>query len=173
MKKIKENNKLIPDDIRDIIEEELPFGWLEEKVNEVNDYVRFDWLFDAATKPKYEVHSILSLHARVRPTPKMEKYLTSICEKALELSTELYATPKWVSGGKMTLHAKPRVHKLLLTQEHKDKVFDPRNYIVDLTPNSNPFYDNIWIREEEYLDTYKKIFGDVIIPKRVPMGGIK
>ncbi len=151
--------KLIPDDIREIINSELPSYWLEEKSNKVNDYVNYGGIFDIGITPNHEVHSILRLnHHKVKPTPEMKEYLKSVYEKAINLSSTLYSKSQWVQGSGesndfRTLSVKPRVWKELVTQKHKDKIFDPRNYEVTIKAMDHPILDK--------LDIYKQIFGKV------------
>jgi hypothetical protein len=150
--------KLIPDDIRDIIEKELPSYWLREVSNKINDYVGFGGVFDIGITPNNEVHCILQFNPnKVKPTPKMKEYLKSVYEKAIELNESLYSKPQLIGGSGhyndyRTLSAKPRVWNKLVTQEHKEKVFNPKNYEVTL-------YENFHLRDRK--DVYNQIFGKV------------
>jgi hypothetical protein len=151
--------KLIPDDIREIITQELPSHWLVEESKKVNDYVKFGGIFDIGITPNREVHSILRLdNHKVDPTPEMREYLKSVYEKAIELSNTLYSKPQWVGSGEYNnyriLSVKPRVWKELVTPEHKDKVFDPRNYEVTIKATDHP-------RILDKINVYKQIFGKV------------
>lgn len=150
--------RLIPDGIRDIIVEELPSYWLREVSNKINDYVYFGNLFDIAIEPKHTVHSILGFNPNfVEPTPEMKVYLKSVYEKAFHLSCILYAKPQWVGGSDFnnnyrTLSVKPRVWNQLVTSEHKDKVFNPKNYEVTIAENCHLL---------EKKEVYEQIFGKV------------
>ena len=105
---------------------------------------------------KHEVHCILPFNPnKGKPTPKMREYLKSVYEKAIELNESLYSKPQLIGGsGKdyRTLSAKPRVWNKLVTQEHKDKVFNPKNYEVTL-------YENFHLWDKK--DVYNQIFGKV------------
>lgn len=150
--------KFIPDDIRELILKELPSYWLHEKSNKINDYVYFGGIFDVLIAPKHSVHFILPFNPhKVQPTPKMKEYLKSVYKKAIKLNSTLYAKPSLIGGSGFyndfrTLSVKPRVWDKLVTQEHKDKVFNPKNYEVTICPG----YHHI-----NKKDVYEQIFGKV------------
>jgi hypothetical protein len=150
--------KLIPDDIRQIIERELPSYWLREVSNKVNDYVDFGGIFDIAIEPKHSVHFILPFNPhKVKPTPEMREYLKSVYEKAFELNNSLYSKPQLIGGSGdyndyRTLSVKPRVWNRLVTQEHKDKVFNPKNYEVTISESCHLL---------EKREVYEQIFRNV------------
>jgi len=150
--------KLIPEDIREIIERELPTYWLREVSNKTNDYVDFGGIFDIAIEPKHNVHFILPFNPhKVKPTPEMKDYLKSVYDKAIELNNSLYSKPQLIGGSGnyndyRTLSVKPRVWNQLVTQEHKDKVFNPRNYEITIIDHHHLL---------DKREIYEQIFGKV------------
>ena len=105
---------------------------------------------------KHEVHCILPFNPnKGKPTPKMREYLKSVYEKAIELNESLYSKPQLIGGsGKdyRTLSAKPTVWNKLVTQEHKDKVFNPKNYEVTISESCHLL---------EKREVYEQIFRNV------------